>query len=375
MAKVINGSIGRTDSYKLDPKAVIVRDGWNPRTDFDDGGALKASIKAMGVLTPIRVKLDEDRNPVLIDGERRVRAVLELMEEGHHINHVPAIVEGAKISPVDEILMALASNEGKRLNAIEEARAYAMLVAQGLKVDEIATMVGKSKVHLYERLKLADAPDALQQAVINGHVEIKQAVKLVKDKVVGDALTAAIEAAHADKVARATAKVEARKATMQQQEPATYPTNDAGLVSVPPTEAPEGWQQVDPGTDDSSLTPEQGENAYLALAQAVAEGSPQVQAAFNTNPDHAHLEVAPTVQMGPKPTGGNFEKVVRVVKPCPGYPCFDKEEAEALLQEAIGEFSTADMEDAKMRAYAAGKANILAMLLGVEDPIEAEFEL
>ena len=64
----------RTDIYNIDPRNVVVMDGFNVRRDFDLD-ELKEQIKSKGVLNPISVipYKDKDGNEKykLVDGERR----------------------------------------------------------------------------------------------------------------------------------------------------------------------------------------------------------------------------------------------------------------------------------------------------------------
>src|SRR5258706_12170843 len=83
--------LGRSDLFKVDPKQIVVRDGWNPRTQFDISD-LKDSIREHGVLVPLRVRINGD-TVELVDGERRAPATLALIEAGYAVLSVPAILE------------------------------------------------------------------------------------------------------------------------------------------------------------------------------------------------------------------------------------------------------------------------------------------
>lgn len=65
----------RTDLFKVDPRNIVVMEGFNVRIDFDLD-ELKEQIKAAGVLNPITVIpfKDEDGNEKyqLVDGENLV---------------------------------------------------------------------------------------------------------------------------------------------------------------------------------------------------------------------------------------------------------------------------------------------------------------
>ena len=68
-----------TDLFLIDPRNIVVVDGFNVRRDFDLD-ELKEQIKAKGVLNPLTViafKDDEGNEKYkLVDGERRYRATM-----------------------------------------------------------------------------------------------------------------------------------------------------------------------------------------------------------------------------------------------------------------------------------------------------------
>ena len=75
----------KTDIYKIDPRNIVVKDGFNSREDFGDIDTLAKQIEENGILNPISVVpfKDESGNEKyrLIDGERRYRAVMSLLEK------------------------------------------------------------------------------------------------------------------------------------------------------------------------------------------------------------------------------------------------------------------------------------------------------
>ena len=92
----------RTDIYNIDPRNVVVMDGFNVRRDFDLD-ELKEQIKAKGVLNPISVIKfkDEQGNEKykLVDGERRLRATLAAIAEGTNIPRIKALFLSKDESP------------------------------------------------------------------------------------------------------------------------------------------------------------------------------------------------------------------------------------------------------------------------------------
>ena len=85
------------DVVMIDPRIVVVEDGFNcrdytlseNRAHLDE---LKRSIKVNGTLVPLLVRYEAGtKSAVLIDGECRLRANLELIAEGVEILSVPTV--------------------------------------------------------------------------------------------------------------------------------------------------------------------------------------------------------------------------------------------------------------------------------------------
>lgn len=175
--------IGRTDFYRVNPTAVKVVDGWNPRVSFDAQKLeeLKDSIKENGVLVPIRVKLTNDGEMILIDGERRLRATMLAISEGAEIVSVPAIVERKTMNEIDMLTLALTANQGEPLTMIEEATAIKKLQNYGLKAEEIAKKLGKSVPTIYNRLSLLDASPEIIEEMEKGELSFGDVKKIVNE--------------------------------------------------------------------------------------------------------------------------------------------------------------------------------------------------
>jgi ParB family chromosome partitioning protein len=131
-----------------------------PRRRFDDEAAagLSASIRAQGVVQPVVVRSRPAGGYELIAGERRWRAAREA-----GVASLPAVVREA--DDRDSLLLGLVENVAREeLSAVEEARAYAVLLDEfGLSLGEVAEKVGKSKPSVSNRLRLLDLPDEVLQ--------------------------------------------------------------------------------------------------------------------------------------------------------------------------------------------------------------------
>lgn len=182
MAIVAKGIEGRgTSIYRIDPKQIVVVGGWNPRTDFSGEEELMESIVSNGVLesNPLAVRKIDDR-VVLVNGERRLRATLRAIKEGHDIATVPAIFLDKNISDVEAMFVTLISNDGKRLNPVEEAEAFRRLKGWGLSAQEIATRIGRSEAYVTRTLSLTNASPELKKELKEKKIGVGEARKIVK---------------------------------------------------------------------------------------------------------------------------------------------------------------------------------------------------
>jgi ParB family transcriptional regulator, chromosome partitioning protein len=130
----------------------------NPR-ELDE---LAASIREHGVLQPLVVTASDGRYS-LIAGERRWRAAMLAGME-----RVPVIIKEASSRQMLEL--ALVENlQREDLNPLEEAAAYRALVEEfGLRQDEVAARVGKSRQAVTNSLRLLRLPPVVQEALADG---------------------------------------------------------------------------------------------------------------------------------------------------------------------------------------------------------------
>ncbi len=139
-----------------------------PRGAFDSEslGELAASIQAHGIIQPLIVTHDKQKNEyILIAGERRLLAAKQA-----GLETVPIIVREA--SDQDRLELALIENVQRTdLSPIETAKAYQQLNQIFiLSHDDIAKRVGKSRTTISNTLRLLKLPTIVQQAIIDGKI-------------------------------------------------------------------------------------------------------------------------------------------------------------------------------------------------------------
>jgi ParB family chromosome partitioning protein len=150
----------------------------NPRRNFTDTelGELSDSIKQHGVIQPIvvrPVKGAADRYEI-IAGERRWRAA---QRAGlHEVPIVPVDVSDAlalEIAIVENV-------QREDLNPLEEAQGYAALASEfSRSQDEIAKIVGKSRSHVANMMRLIKLPDDVKALIASGDLSAGHARALI----------------------------------------------------------------------------------------------------------------------------------------------------------------------------------------------------
>ena len=149
-----------------------------PRKEFGHEALqeLVDSIRQHGIIQPLIVRQIDGRYE-LIAGERRWRAAQEL-----GLREVPVIVR--RVSDLEVLEISLIENlQRADLNPIEEAQGYARLAGEfGMRQEDIATKVGRSRAAVANALRLLDLQPQIQiwltQDLLSvGHAKVLLAVK------------------------------------------------------------------------------------------------------------------------------------------------------------------------------------------------------
>lgn len=151
------------------PIELVHRNPEQPRTVFgeEELSELAESIREKGVLQPILVR-PSPRSPgefQIVAGERRWRAA-----QRAGLRAVPALVRELGDNQAFEI--AIVENVQRAdLNALEEARAYAALMQRmRYTQDDTAKVVGKSRSHVANTLRLMQLPPTVQEHLLAGRL-------------------------------------------------------------------------------------------------------------------------------------------------------------------------------------------------------------
>ena len=141
----------------------------NPRKRFAEGdlGSLAASIRERGIVQPIVVRplpgLPDAYE--IVAGERRWRAA-----QMAGLHEVPVTI--VEIDDRTSLEYAILENVQRAdLNAIEEAEGYQRLMDEfGYTQAELSTILGKSRSHLANMLRLQSLPESVKELVVGNRI-------------------------------------------------------------------------------------------------------------------------------------------------------------------------------------------------------------
>lgn len=170
----------KTDILLVDPRNIVVVDGFNVRTDMGDIEALASSILELGLQVPLMGKKvrGEDKFE-LVDGHRRFKAVQYLLSKGHDVPYVK--VTSFTGNEEDRVLAMVTTGTGQKpLTELEQAEAIKRLINFHYKAEEIAKKIGKSVPHIYNMIALANATKKIKDIVANGEISGTTVVHIVR---------------------------------------------------------------------------------------------------------------------------------------------------------------------------------------------------
>jgi len=166
------------------PLADIQASPFNPRQIHNAAAdaELAESVRQVGVLEPVLLRplpLQPGEDPFshehyeLVFGHRRWLAA-----QAAGLDSIPAMIR--TLSDADSAqLQAIENLQREDLTAMDEARGYAAFIeTHGVNKDQLAARIGKSRTHVYNRLKLAAlVPDAAK-ALLDGAASVAFASSL-----------------------------------------------------------------------------------------------------------------------------------------------------------------------------------------------------
>ena len=222
-------SVGRSDMFRIDPRIMQEKEGWNVRTPSPELTEhirkLADSIKEIGVKVPLKIKI-EDNKVFVTAGHCRLAATMIAISEGADIKSVPVIPEDRNSSEADRVVDIVISNEGKPLTILEQAEAYFRLKGWGWTTEQIAKKTGYSEAHIKNCVQLRSANPEILSLISSGKVAATLAMKLIAEHGEAEALkmlSGAVETAVKAGKKKATEK-DTRKTPGSEKKKISWPT-------------------------------------------------------------------------------------------------------------------------------------------------------
>lgn len=178
--KGLSSLLGNKNLSIIDPKneidinSIVINKN-QPRKNFDNETLeeLVQSIKKFGILQPIIVRKTNDKYEI-IAGERRYRSALLA-----GLDKVPVIIKN--LEDKEAFSLSIIENiQREDLNPIEEANAYQELVEKyNYKQQDIADIIGKSRSHIANLMRLLSLPQKVKDYLIEEKIEMGHARALI----------------------------------------------------------------------------------------------------------------------------------------------------------------------------------------------------
>jgi ParB family chromosome partitioning protein len=203
----------------------IVPSPYQPRRVFSTEALadLVLSIKEKGVLQPLLVRNNPKKigGYELIAGERRFRA-----SKMAGLKEIPAIIKD--FSDKDALEVALIENlQREDLNPLEEAEAYKRLLEEfKYTQEELSKVIGKSRSHLANMMRLIDLPDEIKGMVEKKELTVGHARALLTAKNPVELATEVLKKGYS---VRQTEKLASKKATTKVK---SKPEKDGDILTL-----------------------------------------------------------------------------------------------------------------------------------------------
>ena len=200
---------------------LLVPSPFQPRRVFSENALtdLVNSIREKGVLQPLLVRRRTSGEYEIIAGERRLRASKQA-----GLKQVPVIIKDFDDKAALEV--ALIENlQREDLNPLEEAEAYKRLLIEfNYTQEELSRVVGKSRSHVANMMRLLDLPTDIKQLIENKELTIGHARALLNTQnpsaLASEIIEKGLSVRQAEQIAVGKGGVKARSKSAAKQSPA-----------------------------------------------------------------------------------------------------------------------------------------------------------
>lgn len=172
--------VKKRDLIMVPYEKLIVRKGFNVRTDMGDLESLAASIKENGVKKPMSGYKEKGKEEYIItDGHRRHAAIGLFINEISDTFYVPFQPEAQNYSDERRLIDMFIMNDGKNLTPLEQAEGVKRLENYGYQHKEISVKIGRSIAYIGKLSMLNNAPKKLTHMIESGKVSASFAMDII----------------------------------------------------------------------------------------------------------------------------------------------------------------------------------------------------
>lgn len=189
----------RTDIMLVDPRNLVIEEGFNKRVDYGDIHALALSIVQFGLIDAVKAhKVRGEEKYIVTDGHRRQKAIM-LAIENHDkgvkgfedislIERVPVLPASANLKE-RLYIMAITGETKKVLTDMEKVEMYEALLEMGKEegkkrsetIREICANLGISQAAVYNTLKISELSDSIKDKIASNIISATTVVAIVRE--------------------------------------------------------------------------------------------------------------------------------------------------------------------------------------------------
>ena len=260
---------GSRDVMPIPPNMIRIDPEHNPRDyrlpeNRAHLNSLKESIRNVGIKEALKCRWeklnadDRTKSCIVVDGECRLRAVLELIAEGHQIATVPVMQEDCD-DEGERIINAIVYNTGKPLSKWELGGGFRKLIKiKGWSKELIAKSTGYPVAFVTEAIELDKCPEDVKFLLSEQAVTPSLAIAVIKKH--GKEGAALILKQKAEK-----AKAEGKKTAARETKPPTNPIKDAAQALIKTLSTADIADLDEPSVEFISVSRKKLRALYLAF--------------------------------------------------------------------------------------------------------------
>lgn len=178
--KETRGDITVKKTFNIPVEQIFIEEGFNVKAKIYDetvDGLVKAYIAGDHV-PDIVVEPQSLGMFKIIDGHHRFTAILKMIEMGYDYRRVT--VQGFKGTKSQQVALMVTSSQGRNLNAVERAEAYARLDRFNVTRKEISEMFIVSLASVDYHLNVHNLPEEIKEYIIVGKIAADYALELCR---------------------------------------------------------------------------------------------------------------------------------------------------------------------------------------------------